>query len=144
MLSRDSLLVLLQWFEGLSESVKLWSNFFENHSDFSNNSLGFGSDTIEKQGVINLSSNGYSYACIVLHDSEVTFPKGREGCNLSSIRFYTRNGANNTCNDTAPTMNWYILTGPNMNVITHTVVSRYEILLPLTLFHSSCETREIE
>ncbi len=49
-------------------------DFSENHSDFPENFLEFRSDTIEKQGIINLSNiNSRSYASRVISDTEVAF-----------------------------------------------------------------------
>ena len=54
--------------------MKLWNDFSENHSDFSKNVVNFKPDTIEKLGIMNLSSYGNkSYASVVLSHSVVTF-----------------------------------------------------------------------
>ena len=49
-LSQDSLLVLLQRFDRLLESMRLWSNSFESRSDFFLEFSRFGSDMIETLG----------------------------------------------------------------------------------------------
>ena len=56
MLPQDSLLVFLRWLDGLSDSEKLWSDFFKSCFDFLKNFLDFGSYTIEKQCFINLTT----------------------------------------------------------------------------------------
>ena len=47
---------LFRWFDGLSESVMLWIDFFENCYNFSCEFFQFVLDTFEKQSIINLSS----------------------------------------------------------------------------------------
>ena len=53
-LPRDSFLAPLRGFDGLSESTRLRSDFFESHSDFPKNFSDCGSDKIEKPGIIYL------------------------------------------------------------------------------------------
>ena len=83
-LPRDSLQVLLRWFDGESESEILWIDFFKSCSDFS---LEFSRLQVVyswetghyKQGSINLSTNSRkSYVSTVLSDSKVTFLGERE------------------------------------------------------------------
>ena len=53
---------------------------------FPKNFFNFWSDTIEKQGIINLSSySSKNHASVVLSNSKVIFLGGRGGCSLLSI-----------------------------------------------------------
>ena len=70
-----------------TDSQNLWcgSIVLKSILIFKNNFLDFRFDTIEKQGIINLSSYGTkSKACVVLSDSDVAFLGKREWCSLSS------------------------------------------------------------
>ena len=85
--------------------MRLLNNFFKSSSDFPKNFLYFGSDTIEKQGIIDLSSySSKYYASVVLSDSEIAFlGKGKyafkffcllyfrgyyvEDCSVSALNF---------------------------------------------------------
>ena len=90
LLPRDSLPVLLWWFDVLSESLRLWNNLFESHSDFSTNIFDFRSNKIENQGIINLSSycsSSKRFAFVILRDSKIDFLWEEDDVAFSWFRF---------------------------------------------------------
>ena len=73
-LTQDFLHVLLQWFDEGSVSLKLRISFSKNWSDFASEFSYSRLNTIEKQSMINLTSNSSkSYASVVLSDFKVAF-----------------------------------------------------------------------